>query len=224
MRNSRDRSWPVRGESAPQDALISGMPAARSNFADPIVDRVQAAILAADVAGYSRLMATDEWATVATLEAYRAVFRERVTGHRGRIVDTAGDSVLAIFPCAISAVEAALGIQEELDDRNKRLPQHLRMRFRLGVNFGVVIEKNDGTIYGLDVNLAAHIESLAEPGGTAISEGVHRRVVGKVGRDFQDIGEHQVKNLAKLVRAFSATPGPAECRRGAQAREARVHA
>ena len=89
---------------------------------------------------------------------------------------------------------------------------------------GAVIEKADGTIYGLDVILAAHIESLAEPGGTTISEGVHRRVVGKVGRDFQDIGEHQVKNLAKLVRAYSASPGPAECRRGAQAHEAGVHA
>ena len=215
MRDSRDRSWPVWGESAPRNALMGSMPAARSNFADRLKDRIQAAILAADVAGYSRLMATDEWATVATLEAYRAVFRERVTRHSGRIVDTAGDSVLAIFPCAVSAVEAALGIQEELDGRNKTLPRNLRMRFRLGVNFGVVIEKDDGTIYGLDVNLAAHRESLAEPGGTTISEGVHRRVMGKVGRDFQDIGEHQVKNLAKQVRAFSVTPGPAERRRAA---------
>ena len=203
---------------------MGSMPVAKSYLAGPLEDRIQAAILAADVAGYSRLMATDEWATVATLEAYREVFRERVTRHSGRIVDTAGDSVLAIFPCAIRAVEAALGIQEEIDGRNKILPQDLRMRFRLGINFGVVIEKDDGTIYGLDVNVAAHIESLAEPGGTTISEDVYRRVMGKVGRDFEDIGEYQLKNIANLVRAFSATPRPAEHGRGAQACEARAHA
>lgn len=224
MRDSRDRSWPVRAESAPRDVLMSGMPAARFNFADPPEDRIQAAILAADVAGYSRLMATDEWATVATLEAYRAVFHERVARKSGRVVDTAGDSVLAIFPCPVRAVEAALGIQEEIDGRNKILPQDLRMRFRLGINFGVIIEKDDGTIYGLDVNVAAHIEGLAEPGGTTISENVYRRVMGKVARDFEDIGETQLKNIAKLVRAFSAAPRLAERGRRAQACQARAHA
>lgn len=186
------------------------MSAATPHVLTPLVYRIRAAVLAADVAGYSRLLATDEWATVTTLEEYRGVFRRRVSGKNGRVVDTAGDSVLAIFPCPVRAVEAAFGIQEEIDGRNEMLPQVQRMRFRLGINFGVVIEKDDGTIYGLDVNVASHIESLAEPGGTAVSEGVYHRVAGKVGREFEDIGEHKLKNVAKLVRAFSAAPGFAE--------------
>jgi len=223
MRNSRERSWPVEGESAPRDAFVSCSSAAKRYVLGPLDDRIRAAILAADVVGYSRLLATDEWATVATLEAYRAVFHERVTRKSGRVVDTAGDSVLAIFPCPIRAVEAAFGIQEEIDSRNTMLPQDLRMRFRLGINFGVVIEKDDGRVYGLNVNVASHMESLAEPGGTTISEDVYRRIVGKVDRDFEDIGQHQLKNVAKLVRAFSADPRSADHGRGAKACDARGH-
>ena len=134
-------------------------------MADSHADQRLAAIMAADVAGYSRLMEADERATVATLDAYRAVFQERVTGHSGRIVDTAGDSVLAVFPSAIGAVEAAIDIQVELSDRNATLPEDQRMRFRLGVNLGDVIEKDDGSVYGSGVNVAARLEGLADPGG-----------------------------------------------------------
>ena len=128
-------------------------------MADPHADQRLAAILAADVAGYSRLMEADERATVATLDAYRAVFQERVAGHGGRIVDTAGDSVLAVFPSAIGAVEAAIEIQDELGRRNETLPEDQRMHFRLGVNLGDVIEKDDGSVYGSGNSLFASLRS-----------------------------------------------------------------
>ena len=174
-------------------------------MADPHVDKRLAAILAADVAGYSRLMETDERATVATLDAYRAVFKEHVTAYGGRIVDTAGDSVLAIFPSAIGAVAAAKDIQEDLGTRNEALPEQQRMRFRLGVNLGDVIEKDDGSIYGSGVNVAARLESLAEPGGICLSGKVVEEVEGKSDCGFEDIGEHEVKNIARPVRAFHLT-------------------
>ncbi len=147
-------------------------------------------------------MEADERATVATLDAYRAVFHEHVAGHGGRIVDTAGDSVLAVFPSAIGAVEAAIAIQQDLAGRNEPLPEDRRMRFRVGVNLGDVIEKDDGSIYGSGVNVAARLEGLGEPGGVTISEDIFRQVEGKIDRGFQDIGEHEVKNIARPVRAY----------------------
>ncbi len=175
-------------------------------MADPRGDQRLAAIVAADVAGYSRLMEADERATVATLEDCRAVFRGQVAAHGGRIVDTAGDSVLAVFPSAISAVEAAIEVQVTLHGRNQALPEQQRMHFRIGVNLGDVIEKDDGSIYGSGVNIAARLEGLAEPGGTMISEDVQRQIVGKMDRRFQDAGVHEVKNIAKPVRAYRIAP------------------
>ena len=166
------------------------------------IDQRLAAILAADVAGYSRLMEADERATVAKLDAYRTVFQERVAEHGGRVVDTAGDSVLAVFPSAIGAVEAAIAIQEDLGTRNEALPEDQRMRFRLGVNLGDVIEKEDGSVYGSGVNVAARLEGLAEPGGVMISEDVYRQVMGKVDRDFEHAGSHDVKNITEPVIAY----------------------
>jgi len=166
------------------------------------LDQRLVAILAADVAGYSRLMEVDEQTTVNKLDTSRAVFRDHTAAHGGRIVDTAGDSVLAVFPSATGAVQAALAIQEELGKRNSALPDEQRMHFRVGVNLGDVIEKDDGSVYGSGVNVAARLESLAPPGGIMISEDVHRQVTGKVNRGFEDAGEHEVKNIAKPVRAF----------------------
>ena len=174
-------------------------------MSDQHADQRLAAILAADVVGYSRLMEADERATVATLDACRAVFKERVAGHGGRVVDTAGDSVLAAFPSAIGAVEAAVAIQEALRGRNEALPEQERMRFRIGVNLGDVIEKKDGSIYGSGVNVAARLEGLAEPGSVMISEDVHRQVMGKLARDFEHAGSHAVKNVAEPVTAYRLT-------------------
>ncbi len=165
-----------------------------------------AAILAADAVGYSRLMAVDERATVATLDAARAVFRAQIEANQGRVVDMAGDSVLAVFETAAGAVTAALAVQQALNAGAGDTPEDRRMRFRIGVHLGDVIEKADGTIYGDGVNIAARLEGLAEPGGIAVSDLVRNAVRGKVTAGFDDLGEQTVKNIAEPVRAYALRP------------------
>ena len=160
------------------------------------------AILAADAAGYSRLMSLDARATVARLDAARAVFREHVGGHGGRIVDTAGDSVLAVFDTVTGAVDAALAVQRQIESTDAATPPHLRLRFRIGIHVGDVIEKGDGTVYGDGVNIAARLEHLAEPGSLAVSQAVHGMVARRVSAVFDDIGEQPVKNIPQPVRAY----------------------
>ncbi|MDX1374291.1 MAG: adenylate/guanylate cyclase domain-containing protein, partial [Burkholderiales bacterium] len=164
-----------------------------------------AAILAADVAGYSRLMAADERATVAALDAARAVFRSQIEANAGRVIDMAGDSVLAVFETAAGAVGAALAVQGALVESGNGQPEERRMRFRIGIHMGDVMEKPDGSVYGDGVNIAARLESLAEPGGVTVSDAVHGAVRGKVDAGFVDQGEQQVKNIAYPVRAFRVT-------------------
>ena len=163
------------------------------------------AILAADAAGYSRLMAADERATVAALDTARAVFREQISANGGRVIDMAGDSVLSVFELATSAVSAALAIQRQLADVSGGTVEDRRLRFRIGVHLGEIIEKPDGTVYGDGVNIAARLESLAKPGGISVSDAVHGAVRGKVQADFADQGEQQVKNIAHPVRAYRVT-------------------
>jgi len=167
-----------------------------------------AAILAADAAGYSRLMSIDERATLAALEAARTVFRQGIDSHQGRVVDMAGDSVLAVFGTATGAVAAALGIQTQVNALAEDSPEDRRMLFRIGVHLGEVIEKPDGTVYGDGVNIAARLQALAEPGGITASDAVHGAVRGKVGASFQDQGSQAVKNIAEPVRAWGlCAPG-----------------
>ncbi len=161
-----------------------------------------AAILAADVAGYSRLMAADERATVAALDAARAVFRTQIESNQGRVIDMAGDSVLAVFETATGAVSAALAVQQNLNAAASTLQEDRRMRFRIGVHLGDVIEKADGTVYGDGVNIAARLEGLAEPGGITVSESIRTAVRGKVNATFDDQGEQQVKNIPEPVHAY----------------------
>lgn len=161
-----------------------------------------AAILVADVAGYSLLMGTDERATVTALNARRRVFRDVSAGHAGRVVDTAGDSVLAIFDSATGAINAAILVQEQLARLNDELPADRRMLFRIGINLGDVIEQEDGTIYGDGVNVAARIQSMAEPGGVYLSGSTYDSVRSKVPASFEFLGEHQMKHIAHPVRAF----------------------
>jgi len=174
-----------------------------------------AAILAADAAGYSRLMSADERSTVAALDAARAVFRQQIESRRGRVIDMAGDSVLAVFDTATGAVSAALAIQQQLTRHVADVPEDRRMRFRIGVHLGDVIEKADGTVYGDGVNIAARLEGLAEPGGITVSDSIRTAVKGKVTANFEDQGAQQVKNIAEPVRAYrvgpegTATPKPA---------------
>ena len=178
------------------------------------------AILAADVAGFSRLMSADERATVAALETCRAAFREGIVMHAGRVVDTAGDSVLAVFDSVLDAVACAIAVQRALRAHNDPLPEARRMQFRIGVNLGDVITRPDGTVYGDGVNIAARIESLAEPGGVAIAGSVRDSVAGKLGLAFADLGEQEVKNIARPVRVYRVTL-PAQAGEGTRASVAR---
>ena len=162
-----------------------------------------AAVLAADAAGYSRLMAADAPATVLALDAARTVFRAQIEANLGRVIDMAGDSVLAVFDTAAGAAGAAITIQRELGAALGATPEDRRMRFRIGVHLGDLIEKPDGTVYGDGVNIAARLQALAEPGGVLVSDAVHGAVRGKIGADFIDRGEQAVKNIAHPVRAYT---------------------
>lgn len=171
------------------------------------VKRRLAAILAADVAGYSRLMGDDERATITTLRQYREVFRERIESNGGRVVDMAGDSVLAVFDSASGAVQAATETQEALAERNKALSDKRHMVFRIGVNLGDIEEADDGTVYGDGVNVAARLEGLADPGGVMISEFAYQQVRRNSELTFADAGIHEVKNIADPVRAYRVGTG-----------------
>jgi TolB-like protein len=168
------------------------------------------AILSADVAGYSRLMAADEAATVATLNACRAVFRDAIAAEGGRVVDTAGDSVLSVFDSAVAAVACALAVQERLAEHNADLADERRMDFRIGINLGDIIEQADGSVYGDGVNIASRLEGLATPGGLMVSANIQEVAEGKLEARFADAGAHQVKNIAKPVRAYRVEAGPAD--------------
>jgi adenylate cyclase len=174
------------------------------------VKRRLAAILAADVAGYSRLMGDDERATIATLREYREVFRERIGANGGRVVDMAGDAVLAVFDSASGAVAAATETQGELAKRNEGLSDERRMVFRIGVNLGDIEEADDGTVYGDGVNVAARLEAMANPGGINVSGSVFDSVRSKSGLAFNFLGEQQVKNIADPVRAYRIGEGGKE--------------
>ena len=165
--------------------------------------RKLAAILSADVAGYSRLMGDDEQATISTLKAYREIFAQHIGKHEGRVVDSPGDALLAEFTSAVEAVNCAVDVQRELAGRNASLPEHRRMQFRIGINLGDVVEE-DGALYGDGVNIAARLESLAEPSGICVSGTVYDHVEGKLPVPFKFTGEHAVKNIAKPVRTYHA--------------------
>ncbi|MBW1683606.1 MAG: tetratricopeptide repeat protein [Deltaproteobacteria bacterium] len=171
-------------------------------------ERRLAAILSADVVGYSRLMAEDEAATVRTLSDYREEIGLLVRQHRGRVVDTAGDSLLAEFPAATEAVSCAIEIQGSLGVRNAALTPERRMEFRIGVHLGDVMVEGE-RIYGDGVNIAARLEGLATAGGICISAEVHGQVEGKLDLGFEDLGGQALKNIPKPVHVYRVLPGPA---------------
>jgi adenylate cyclase len=164
--------------------------------------RILAAILHADVAGYSRLMAKDAIGTVQDLDNSREISRKHISAFGGSIVDMAGDSVLAIFETATGATSAALAIQAELGDRNRQKPEERRMRFRIGVNLGEVMVRADGGVFGDGVNIAARLQQLAEPGGVCVSGAVFDQIDGKLAARFESMGEQSVKNIPRPVRAY----------------------
>ena len=164
-------------------------------------ERRLAAILAADVAGYSRLMGGNEEETVRNLEAHQAVILPLIAKHGGSIVNIAGDGIVAQFPSAVRAVECAVAMQKIMAERNFAIPVERRMLFRIGVNLGDII--HDGTrTYGDGINVAARLEPLAEPGGICISAPVREAIFGKLGLPLRDIGERSLKNIARPVHIY----------------------
>jgi adenylate cyclase len=168
---------------------------------EPAIKRRLAAILAADIAGYSRLMGQDEAATVRDLKGHQAVILPLVGRHGGRIIDTAGDGILAEFPSVIGATECAVEIQTVMAVRNEEVPEHRRMLFRIGINLGDVIH-DETRIYGDGINVAARLEGLAEPGGVLISQAVHDQVRDRLDLAFEDLGERELKNIARPVHVY----------------------
>src|SRR5690348_10883233 len=166
------------------------------------VERRLAAILAADVAGYSRLMGVDEEGTHERLTAhFRELVDPKIREHRGRTVKNTGDGLLAEFPSVVDAVRCAVETQRGMLDREPEVPEERRIMFRIGINLGdVIIEEHD--IFGDGVNVAARLEGLAEPGGVLVSNTVHDHVRDRLSFAFDDLGEQQVKNIARPVRVY----------------------
>src|SRR6202521_2781761 len=174
----------------------------------PSVRRL-AAILAADVAGYSRLMGADEEGTHERLKAHRrALVDPKITEHRGRIVKTTGDGMLVEFASVVDAVRCAVEVQRGMAERNAEVPQEQRIEFRIGINVGDII-LDGGDIFGDGVNVAARLEGLAEPGGICLSGDAQRQVRGKLDVVFEDAGEQRLKNIAWPVRVFRVRPAGA---------------
>ena len=172
------------------------------------VERRLAAILAVDVAGYSRLMGEDEEGTLAALRAVRRELGDpKIIEHRGRIVKTTGDGLPVEFASVVDAVRCAVEVQREMAARNAAVPAGRRIEFRMGVNVGDIIIVDDD-IFGAGVNIAARLEALAEPGGICISAAAHEQVRDKLDFSFEDMGEQQVKNIARPVHAFAVGVGP----------------
>src|SRR6478672_370227 len=172
-------------------------------------DRVQrrlTAILAADVAGYSRLMGLDEAGTARTLHEHRAAVDPIVARYGGRIVKTTGDGALLEFPSIVAAVDCAVVVQNLMRERNSDVPEERRMLFRIGINLGDVLIDGDD-ILGDGVNIAARLEGIAEPGGICVSDDVFRQVSGKLDVSFEDMGNQQLKNIVRPVHAYRARIG-----------------
>ena len=165
------------------------------------VTRKLVAVLYADVAGYSRLTGADEVGTHKQLSASLDLIAQSIEAAKGRIVHYAGDAVLAEFQSVVTAVETALGIQRSLADMGAEVDEEKQVKYRIGINLGeVIVDRND--VYGDGVNIAARLESLAEPGGVCVSNDVYRQVNGKITAHFRDIGEQELKNISGRVRAY----------------------
>jgi TolB-like protein len=181
-------------------------------MAEARVERRLAAILAADVAGYSRLMGIDEEGTLAALKACRReLIDPKIAEHRGRVVKTTGDGALVEFASAVDAVRCAMEIQRTMAERSATTPEERRIEFRIGINVGDIII-DEGDIYGDGVNIASRIEALASPGAICLSENAYQQMKGKLALNVSDMGEQQLKNIAQAVRVFSVRLADASAR------------
>jgi adenylate cyclase len=166
------------------------------------VERRLAAILAADVAGYSRLMGVDEEGTLASLKTCRRELVDpKIVEHRGRIVKTTGDGALVEFASAVDAVRCAMEIQRAMAERNAAIPEDRRIEFRIGINVGDIIT-DEGDIYGDGVNIAARVETLASPGAICLSDNAYQQVKGKLALEVSEMGDQPLKNITQLVRVY----------------------
>jgi TolB-like protein len=172
------------------------------------VERRLAAELAADVAGYSRLMGLDEVGTARALREHRAVTDALVAKHGGRIVKTTGDGVLLEFPSVVDAVECAVAVQAVMAQRNLGVPVDRQMRLRIGINQGDILIEGDD-ILGDDVNIAARLEGIATPGGICVSGSAYDQIVGKIKLQFVDLGDQFLKNIIRPIRVYAAIVGSA---------------
>jgi len=171
------------------------------------VERRLAAILAADIAGYSRLMGGDEEGTLARLKVFRkALVDPKVAKHRGRIVKTTGDGILVEFASAVDAARCAVEVQHDMANQNAITPQDRRIEFRIGIHVGDIII-DEGDIFGDGVNIAARLEGIAKPGGICISDDAYRQVRGKIDIIYDDIGPQALKNIAEPMRAWCVQSG-----------------
>jgi adenylate cyclase len=186
--------------SRAREVLVSDVVAREENrVVEARVDRRLAAILAVDIAGYSRLMGANEEGTLRQLKEHRKeLIDPKITEHRGRIVKTSGDGMLVEFVSVVDAVRCAVDVQRGMIERNAKLPVESRIQFRVGINVGDIIS-DDNDIYGDGVNVAARLEALAEPGGICVSRNVHDQVRDKLSFSFEDIGEQVFKNIARSI-------------------------
>jgi adenylate cyclase len=170
-------------------------------MADEGFKRKLAAILSADLAGYSILIADDETFTIRTLKAYRDIISTKIEQHNGRVVDSPGDNMLAEFSSVVDAIQCAVEIQKQLKKENDRLVENKQLKFRIGVNIGDVVQDGD-RIYGNGVNVAARIEGITDPGGVCVSRNAYDHVKDKLEFGFEFFGEHEVKNIKEPVRVY----------------------
>src|SRR6516162_2162454 len=203
--NNPAQALQARREPPLYSTLLKSRGAA--GLASDRVDRRLTAILAADVAGYSRLMGVDEEGTLAQLKAHRReLIDPRIGEHRGRVVKTTGDGILIEFPSVVEAVGCAVEVQQGMVDRNADVPEDKRITFRVGVNLGDIIIDGDD-IHGDGVNIAARLEAMAEPGTVCISATGWEHARGKVAFGADDLGEYQLKNIERPVRVFRIASG-----------------
>src|SRR6516225_414457 len=206
----RRRLWRVRSPYGAGSSRTDGhrpAPGWPTGMSGGRVERRLAAVLTADVAGYSRLMEADEEGTLAALRAIRRDLGDpKIAEHRGRIVKTTGDGLLVEFASVVDAVRYAVEVQRAMAERNAAMPEEKRIEFRIGIHQGDIIVE-DSDIFGDGVNLAARLEGLADPGGICVSDRVHADVTGKVDAGFEDIGDQQVKNIARAVRTYRVALG-----------------
>ena len=176
-------------------------------MAEKAFKRKLAALLSADVVGYSLLMDQDEEGTIRNLKAFRRAMTDYTLQYRGRVVDSPGDNVLAEFTSVVDAVNCAVEVQRDFAERNAELPEERRMQFRIGVNLGDVVDDN-GRIYGDGINIAARVESMAEAGGICITGRAYDQVANKLGLEYDFLGEHQVKNISIPIRVYRVLSYP----------------